>query len=251
MLLSWITVVLALVAWGAHGAMAPAFWRASELPKSSWRLWALPLALSSLTLSIGALRLDLDTVLAAGLGPGLPPSWTARGALALLVLALLSDAALFAAGNRLSSIERRIVGACGALGALGSALVGELLRNAGASTIWPLLAATTACRLGISLGAGETLSAARPRLGVLAAAGLILYPFLLPSRLGSTLALGGDGLTVAAATLLFASARWLPRSLRRPALIAATLLAALLLQRAAALSAAFSTQAPLVLSSGE
>ena len=180
----------------------------------------------------------------------MPPSWPARGALILLILALLSDAALFVAGSRLSSIERRIVGACGALGAIGSALVGEAPPQRSTDDL-AVLFAITACRLGISLGAGETLSSDRPRFGVVAAASLVLYPFLLPARLSSTLALGGDGLTVAAATLLFAGARWLPRSLRRPALIAATLLAALLLQRAAAAVGCIQRSGSLILSSGE
>ena len=74
MLLSAAAVALALVAWGAHAATVPALWRTSEPIQSSWRLWALPLALLSLTLSLGALRLDPDTALAAGFGRGCRPA---------------------------------------------------------------------------------------------------------------------------------------------------------------------------------
>ena len=53
---------------------------------------------------------------------------------------------------------------------------------------------------------------------------------------------------MAAAALIFGAARWLPERLRRPAIVGAALLAALVLARAQLLSAALTAQTPFALS---
>lgn len=248
MLLTWLAALLALVVWGAHATAPFGLARGDGKSPSRWRVAALPLALVTLTAGLAALRGDLDGALAAGFGPGFPASWAVRTALLLLFVAVLSDVALFVAGGNLGGGERRALASCGALGAAGSALAAELLLDGDAATWWPILLLAAGCRLAVSLAAGEVLAPWRPRLGLLGTGGLLLYPLLLPPKLNALLSLSGDRMTLGASALLFAAARWLPARLRRPALVAAALLAALFFARAAALSSALAARLPVTIS---
>jgi hypothetical protein len=95
--------------------------------------------------------------------------------------------------------------------------------------------AATALRLPLALAAGELVAGGprrwAPAAGVaLPAAVLLLWPGAMVA------ALGADRLTLYAAAACLVAARWLPARLRRLALAAGLVLAALFLARAGAVS---------------
>jgi hypothetical protein len=90
-------------------------------------------------------------------------------------------------------------------------------------------------RLLLALGAAEVLAPGRPALAPVAGLALPLYVLLLPAGVAE-LVWRGHALTLAAAAALFLASRWLPATLRRPALAGAALLAGLLLAATADLS---------------
>ena len=88
----------------------------------------------------------------------------------------------------------------------------------------------------LALAAGQ--AAAGPVRGWATLAGAALPFTLLGFSAPVVATLGADLLTLGAAALLLVAARFLPLSLRRPAVVAGVLLAALFLDRASDLSAA-------------
>ncbi len=236
-----------LLVWGAHGIVPPALADGTDANRRLWRLAALPAALGALLLALFGLAALPDLALAAGLVPLLPTNWTARAGAALIVLALLGDAALLVRAPR-TPLDWRAAAFFGVGGAVGAAVLGELLRIGTEPTLWPAFVAGALCRLALALAAGEAFVARRPRFGLPAALALAVYPFVLPANTGASLLRSSDALTTLAAATLFAAARWLPARLRRPAIVGAALLAALVLTRAQLLSAAFTAQTPFTIS---
>lgn len=242
-MLSLLTVALALIVWGAHGTVAPSLAQSPPAAQRLWRLAALPAALAAVLLAITTLAAQPDVALAAGFGPRLPTAWPAQAGVALVVLALLGDGALLLREPR-TTADWRLVSVLGAAGAAGGTCIAELARIGAEPTLPTVFVAATLCRLAISLGAGEVFTAHRPRLGIPAALALGLYLFMLPERSAVAFVRSGHGLTLLAAVLLFASARWLPLRLRRPAILGAALLAAVVLWRAQTLTAALTKLRP-------
>jgi len=198
-----------------------------------WRLAALPLALAGLIAAFALANRNPDAVIAAHLVPLLQS--TPGRLLALLAPALVATTLITTlAGARLGGAGERLAAALGLLTCAAAAWAGELMRAgdgpAGSELRFALLAG---CRLALLLAAGELLSPGRPRWP--AAAGgiaLLAYLLLLPQELRTVLWSEGLQLTCGAAALLLLAARWLPRALRRLALAAALLLAAVALSQA-------------------
>ena len=246
-MLTWAVIAAVLLAWGAHGVVPWSLATASNEVKRLWRLAALPSALAATLLTIFSLARQPDLALAAGLGPSLPTTWPARVSVALILLGILGDTALLLREPR-TGFDWWAVSALGLAGTAGLAALGELTRIGAEPTFWTTFFIGVACRLVVALAAGEAFVARRPRWGIPAALALFAYPIVLPPNSGAYLARSGDLLTMAAAALIFGAARWLPERLRRPAIVGAALLAALVLARAQLLSAALTAQTPFALS---
>ena len=104
------------------------------------------------------------------------------------------------------------------------------------SALFPFLALVILRALA-ALGVAEALAPGPPLLAAAAGPGLVLYGCLLPAQVVHALGARGQWLTLATVALLMLGARWFPASLRRPALLGATLLAGLYLGQAARVSA--------------
>ena len=235
--------VLGLLVWGAHGTVPSVLIDGDSPHERSWRRLAMPLTIGAIALWLAAQGAAPDAALGAGLGPGLPTGLAAIAAL-LVLGAVLGDFAVLLRSPR-GRREWWTAAAIAALGPVGYALIGELLRLGAPAGLSIGLLVAAGSRLLIALGAGEAFVARRPRFAPFAAAALALYCALLPSNLANYLLHGTDALTIAAAVLLFATARWLPPGPRRIALLAAALLAALLLERVAALTPLATPLAPI------
>lgn len=207
-----------------------------------WAIVAAPLLATALLLLL--LRVDAapDAAVAVGLGSPSHASPLLRAAGVLAAALFAADLLLLAGWRRLESAGWRITAGLGACGLAALAWSEELLRmGEGPESPRGLLLAAAACRVLVAAGAGESLAPGRPWAGLAAGLALPLELLFLPRPLLHLLLRQGDGLTLGAAALLFLLARWLPARLRRPSLLAATLLAALFLARAAALSAGMAT----------
>ncbi|HEV8578495.1 MAG TPA: hypothetical protein VGX68_05375 [Thermoanaerobaculia bacterium] len=231
LILGWL-----LLAWGAQ-AVVP--WRLASAGPEQRRRWPLSLLPLLTGGALGALlyaRSHADAAVAQGLYP-LTASVPGR-VLAVLFAALALAAVVALAGRRrLEDAGWRIAAAFGLAFLLAASWAGELLRTGEGPASEPLpLAALAALRALVALGAAESAAPGRPRLAGAAGLALPLYGLLLPARLAGLLWRQGQALTLGAATLLLLTARWLPASLRRPALAGATLLAGAFLAQAADLS---------------
>jgi hypothetical protein len=225
----------------AFGAQPLLPWRAASLPaerRKTCILLALPLLAAGTLAGVLLLEQHPDAALAQGLSPGNgspydPAMLVLLGALTLaLVLA-------WVAGPRLEPNGWRILALFGLFVLLAATFGAEVLRiGEGAYGALTTVFALIACRLLIALGAGEVLAPGRPLLAPAAALGLAGYFALLPRAVTHSLLASQAWLPFASAALLFAGARWLPERLRRPALLAATLLASVALTLAAAYSRA-------------
>jgi hypothetical protein len=232
--------VLLLAGWGAP-AVAP--WRLAGAPRELRRAWAWTAPTLLLAAAVGAFGLLAarpDQAVGAGLAPlgaSLP------GRLLLPLVPALFAATLVAAfaWERLEGIGWRILAALG-VAALGTvAWAWERLGEPGEP--WPggepapagppwAFVLRVGCRAALALGAGELLAPGRAVCAPLAGLALPLYFLLLPGAVRLPLWQHGGAPTLAAATLVLLAARWLPASLRRPALAAGALLAAAFLVEA-------------------
>jgi hypothetical protein len=225
-----------LLAWGAQAAMP---WRLAGLgaaPRQRGALTLLPLLVAGALAAFLAIQHYPDAALAQGLYP-LGASTVGRVLAVLFAAAALADA-LVAAGRRsLETAGWRLAAGFGATFLLAATWAAELLRIGEGPVNAPLaFLALVALRALVALGAAEALTPGRPLLAVAAGLALPLYALLLPAPLARALAAHGQWLTLAAAALLLAAARWLPPTLRRPALLAGALLAGLYLSQATHLS---------------
>jgi len=237
-----LLLALILVVWGAQ-AVAP--WRLrrgnSPDPSAARRRWghaALPLLLAGALAALLYVHDRPDAALGSGLMPILA---TLPGRLLVLLLAalLVADLILALGKSRIETLGWPLAAVLGLLFLAAASLAGELLR-VGETARGPLslFLAAAACRLLITLAAGEVLAPGprRPLLALPAGLALPFYLFCLPRPLQAALAAGGEWITLAAASLLLLLAPWLPASLRRITLIAGVLLAALVLSHAGDLS---------------
>jgi hypothetical protein len=253
--LDGLLMTVVLLAWGTQ-AVVP--WRlagrhagktgnetvneADNAPDPSRRLWAyavLPLYAAGFVAVLSWAQTHPDATVAAGLVPLTASPW--GRALAILAVALLAAALVTVVGwRRLEDAGWRILGGFGLAALAATCLVAELVRaGEGPASPLPVAAAAAACRLLVALAAGETLApwrAGRPLLALAAAPAFAAWFFVIPVALSDALVRSGAPLTAAAAAVLFLGARWLPASLRRPALAAAALLAGLFFAQAAAVS---------------
>lgn len=239
MLLDLLTGAIGLLGFGAHALLPWRLVAGEEGPRRRWARFALPTLLLAVLLLLltGAAR--PDAAISTGLGLGVASSPAGRAIGVALAGLLLGDALLFFGGPRPEPGAWRLFGVLGGLGLAAGSLGAELLRlGEGPDPGATALLAAALCRAGVGLAAAETFETDVPRLAPLGAIALALYGLTLPPALRAGLLHGGDYLTFGAGAALFALARFLPRRWRRPALLAATLLAAIGFARAAALSAA-------------
>jgi hypothetical protein len=236
LLLGWL-----LLAWGAQ-AMIP--WRlarlapeaASETTRRRGALALLPLLVTSAPAAFVLIQSHPDAALTQGLYP--PGASLVGQALAVLFAAMALAGALLATGGRsLKPLGWRLAAAFGALLLLAATWAAELLRTGEGPASKPLVFVTlTLLRALVALGAAEAFAAGRPLLAVAAGLALPLYGLLLPSPLAHALAAHGRWLTLLAAALLLAGARWFPLTLRRSALLGGALLAGIFFGQATHLS---------------
>ncbi len=223
----------------AFGAQPLVPWRAASLPAERRRIWALaalPLLAGGTLAAILLLSRHPDAALAQGLAPGSGSPYP-KGMLVLLggqALALLLG---WIAGARMEAGGWKLLALFGLLVLLAAQFTAEVLRIGEAqSGPLALVFALIACRTLMALGAGEALAPSRPRFAPAASLGLAGYLLFLPRPIAAALLTQQGLFPFAAAALLFAAAPWLPERLRRPALLAAALLAGLGLTLAADLT---------------
>ena len=228
---------LLLLAWGAQAAIP---WRLAEEgpgPRKRGALALLPLLVAGALAAFLILQGHPDAALTQGLYP--PGASSVGRVLAVLFAAVALAGALLATGWRsLEPAGWRLAAGFGAALLLAATWAAELLRTGeGPASAPAVFLALALLRALVALGAAEALAPGRPALAVAAGPALALYALLLPAPLAHALAAHGQWLTLASAALLLAAARWLPLALRRPALLAAALLAGLYFSQATRLSA--------------
>lgn len=228
-----------LLAWGAQAVLP---WTLAGLAglaaerRRAGALALLPLLVAGALAAFAHLQAHPDAAVVQGLYP--PDASSVGRILAVLFPALVLADVLLAAGRKsLEDAGWRVAAGFGLAFLLAASWAAERLRmGEGPGSTPAVLAVLAVLRTLIALGAAEALSPGRPRLAAAAGLALPLYALLLPAPLAQSLGRHGQWLTLAAAALLFLAARWLPPNLRRPALLAATLLAGLYLGAAVKLS---------------
>jgi hypothetical protein len=214
-------------------------WRLAGLEPDRRRPWALgllPLLASGALAAFAYAGRHPDAAVEQALYP-LRASLT--GILLAVLLAALALVDLVAAQGwrRFEPAAWRLAAGFGLALLLAASWAGELMRiGEGPESALLPMAVLTVLRLLLALAAAETLAPGQPVFAPFAGAALPLYVLLLPAQLARALWGSPAAFTLGAAAVLFLAARWLPASLRRWALGAATLLAGLLLAQTALLS---------------
>jgi hypothetical protein len=239
-MLDGLILAFLLLAWGAQ-AMIP--WRLAGVAAERRRTWAytlLPLLVVSVLAAIHFARTHPD----AAVYQGLYPLWLSRLGRVLSVLfpaMALADLVAMAGWRRMEEVGWWISAGFGLVFLLAVSTAAELMRTGeGPESAPTVLALQILLRMLLALGVAEALVPGKPVFAPMAGAALPFYYLLLPSAVAAVLWRSGQGITLGAASLLLLAARWLPRGLRRIALIGAALLAGLLIARAGDLSQAFS-----------
>ncbi len=236
--MSALALAFGLLVLGLHVVLPWKLARAGSADnrKRLWALLATPLLLAAALAGLYTLREHVDAALAWGLG--WPPA--SLPACLLLVAAGavgVADLVLLAGFRQLEPVGWKVAAGLAATLLFAASFAGELLRvGRGPAAGLAGLALVALGRVALALAAGEAASgpvrAMAPLAGV--AFPLSLIGFSAPVR-G---ALGADLLTLGSASLLLLGARFLPASMRRPAVAAGILLAALFLDRTGDISAA-------------
>jgi hypothetical protein len=227
-------LAVGLVVWGSQPSW-PA--RLDGAARRRAALWGLPLGIAAFMLIFAATSQDPDAALDVGLGPGWPASLEGRLVAVLLLAALASSALALVPGGEERPAAKTMAALLGLGGLLGFSMWGELLRIGGGPQIGAaLFLAAILLRALVGLGAGQLLLPGRPRLALLGAVALLVYPFVLPAVVRFALERSGDWLTLAAAAALFLLAGFLPGRLARASLLAGAVLAAIFLARAVEMS---------------
>jgi hypothetical protein len=252
-----------LAAWGAQATvplrLAAAVRGRDAEGRGASRGWlvaslaSFPLALGGVVAALTLAGRNPDAAIAARLVPLLAS--TPGRLLAVLAPAVVVGSAVLAvvaagglardsasggpARGVLEGAGLRLAAALGLAACAAAAWAGELLRAGEGPAGSPArLALLVACRLALTLAAGELLTPGRPGWTLGGGLALLAYLPLLPPEPRGVLWSQGLGLTCGAAALLLFLTRWLPRALRRPALAAGLLLGALVLAQAARVSQA-------------
>jgi len=213
---------------------------AEDRERRLWTLLVLPLLLGSLVLAIFHLDVATDAALAWGI------AWPPRSRMARLLLVAGAAAGLGAlltalGGRKFEPAAWRFAGGLGLALAAVAALAGELLRVGGAPAGGIVaIALGAAGRFALTLAAGECATGRVRWLAPLAALALPLGALAAPLMLRN--ALRPDLLTLGAAVVLLAVARFLPGALSRPAAAGGVLLAALYLSQSARITAMLELQ---------
>jgi hypothetical protein len=213
-----------LIAWGGQPLLP---WRLAGLPdrRRAWASVPLALLIAGALAAFAHLQAHPDAAVVQGLYP-FRASNVGRILTILFPALALADALLVGARRSLESAGWRIAAGFGLAFLLAASWALELLRIGEGPASGPAaLALLVILRSLISLGAAESLAPGRPVFAIAAGLALPLHALLLPATVAH--ALHGQWLTLGAAALLFLAARWLPGSLRRPALVAAVVLAGL------------------------
>ena len=209
----------------------------AEHRKRLWALLAAPLLLAAAFAGLYTLGEHVDAALAWGLA--WPPASLPALFLSFTAAALgLTDLIVLAGFRKLEPMGWRVAALLGTALLLAASFAGELLRvGRGPAAGLAALGLAALCRVPLALAAGEAASGPVRGFAFLAGAALPLSLFGFSAPVRS--ALDTDLLTLGAASLLLLTARFLPSSLRRPAVVAGILLAALFLDRTGDLSAGF------------
>lgn len=231
----------ALLALGAH-TVVPA--RLADGPAGARRTWvlaALPLLTSALVAVVVWLRIHPDPLLGVGWGSDPLTTLTGRSALLLVTALALADLLALLASRRLEASAWRLLSVFAVPALVAGGLFLEIVRvGHGPRTTAGALALAALCRTAAALGTGEALAPRERPLWTLPAGLLLpLYPLALPPEVRSLLIAEGGLFPLGAAAVLFLAARWLPARLRRPAVLAAALLTALLFADTTALAGRF------------
>ncbi|MEO6195676.1 MAG: hypothetical protein ABIS20_21860 [Thermoanaerobaculia bacterium] len=231
LLLAWL-----LLSWGAQAAVP---WRLAAVDPERRRPWVpalLPLLVTGALAAVALVQLQPDAALAQGLYP-LGASGLGRGLAVLLPALALADILIAIGWRRMEAAGWKIAAGFGLAFLLAATWAAELMRTGEGPASAPLaFIALVLLRMLLALGTAEALTPGRPLLAAAAGLALPLYALLLPAPLAHALGAHGQWLTLAAASLLLLGARWLPPTLRRPALLGGTLLAGLYLGQATHLS---------------
>jgi hypothetical protein len=231
-----VTAALTLLLWGTF-SLVP--WRLRAAPAAAQRWWArlaVPLLLLAIGLVAWTLRLHPDAALTVRVHSWIEGGKIARSALLLVAVLGVATTLLALAWEKLEPTAWALVAAFGLAGWGAVAAVLEMLRmgEGPPNTVMEMVVAVLA-HAYLGLAAAEAVAPAsrsgRPWLalpGMLAALAVGLYLWALPAPVLGILLRQGAGLTATLTAVLFAAAPWLPLSLRRPALLAGTLLAGLL-----------------------
>jgi hypothetical protein len=214
---------------GPAAGTVPAEPSAALTARQLWGHAALPLLLAGALAALTYIHARPDAAIAAGLSPLLA---SLPGKILVLLLAALlgADLVLALGKGRVENLGWPLTAALGVFFLAAAAYAGELLRvGEGQRGPLPLLVAAALFRLLVALGAGEAVAPGRPLFALAAGLALPLYYLCLPFALRQEIATGGYAFTLLGAAVLFLVARWLPASLRRPAVIAAALLAGVFL----------------------
>lgn len=222
---------------------------ADQGPRSArrgWALSALPLLLAAVVVGAALIAARPYAALGAGWGELAVTGGAFLAAGVLLAALALADGVAAIGWRRLEPAGWRLLAGFGLAALAAVSLALELLRaGTGPFFALPPLYAAAGCRALLALAAGEALAPGRPRLAPLALPALAGYWLALPEPLAALLRAQGLHWTALAAALVLAPAPWLPPRLRRPALIAGLILAALLLARTAELTAALPMDVPI------
>ncbi|MEO8274636.1 MAG: hypothetical protein ABI639_00340 [Thermoanaerobaculia bacterium] len=243
--MSALALAFQLVVLGLHVVVPWRLGATSEPPadakedprKRLWALLAAPLLLAAALAGLFALGQNLDAAIAWGFV--WPPASVPAFVILLASLALLlTDFTLLVGFRKLEPLGFRVASGLAIVLLCAASVGGELLRvgrgpAAGLASI--LLAATG--RAALALAAGEAAAGAVSGFALLAGIALPLSVLGFPEAIRA--ALQPDFLTLGAAALLLLLARFVPPSLRRPAVFAALVLAAIFLDRTRDLSGAF------------
>lgn len=239
-MLDYAVSLATLAVLGAHATVP---WRlagggAAATARRAWSLAALPLLLAAVSLGGALVASRPHAALGAGWGELALTGAAFRATWVLLAALALADAVAAIGWRRLEPAGWRLIGGFGLAALVAASLSLELLRI---GTGPPIALAPVLLGAGfralLGLAAAEALAPGRPWLAPLAVPALAGYWLALPAPLAALLRAEGLHWTALAAALLLAAAPWLPLRLRRPALIAGLLLAALLLARATGLTA--------------
>lgn len=223
----------------------------AAVTRRRWALTALPLLMVAVAIFLGWLRWHPDPLIALGWGSEPLTTFSGYTAAAMVLMLAVADLFLLLTYRRLEPVTWRLLAGLALPVLLAVSTFLEIIRvGQGPRTTLGALILAALCRAAVALGTGAALEVRsratsisripRTLAWTLPAAALLpLYPLALPGEVRALLLAEGAGLTVGAAAALFLVSPWLPARLRRPALLAAGALGALVFAQATDLAGTF------------